>query len=198
VNKDQMMHELAPLSDLIARSSRGDENAFRELVEQHQEYVFALAFRLTCNDDDARDVVQETFVRVWKHLPSYDSRFKFTTWVYRITVNLAYDRLKAQKRRRRWFFPVDSIEDEPFRSAEVEAVNLENRDLAEKIKSFADHLPSKQRMVFVLRDLQDLSVEEVAQILNLSANSVKVNLCLARRTIRMKMMHLWSMEGHRS
>ena len=79
---------------IIERSRGGDGEAFRLLVKAHQGYAYALAFRLVCDDEAAKDVVQESFIRIWKHLPEYRPTVKFTTWMYRIVVNLSYDRLK--------------------------------------------------------------------------------------------------------
>ena len=89
-----------PIPDeIIERSRRGEREAFRVLVEHHQSYAFALAFRLVCDEDAAKDIVQESFIRVWKHLSEYRPTVKFTTWLYRIVVNLSYDRLKTDRRR---------------------------------------------------------------------------------------------------
>jgi RNA polymerase sigma-70 factor, ECF subfamily len=170
-----------PLPDeIIERSQNGERDAFRQLVEHHQSYAFSLAFRLVCDEDAAKDIVQESFIRVWEHLGEYRPAVKFTTWLYRIVVNLSYDRLKADRRRVR----VMSIErQEPVDCAASE-IALMNRDLAERIRALAGGLPPKQRMVFTLRDLHDLSVQETANILAISTNAVKANLSYARRRIR--------------
>jgi RNA polymerase sigma-70 factor, ECF subfamily len=183
-----------PLQELISRSARGEQEAFRSLVEQQQSYVFALAFRILCDRDDAEDVVQETFIRVWGHLRSYDPAMKFTTWLYKIAVHLAYDRLKARKRRR-WLVSLSTADLAPPESAPNEEEGFAKRDLADHIKGMADNLPLKQRLVFSLRDLQDLSIEEVGQILSMSAGTVKANLCYARQSIRKKMRKLDAVEG---
>jgi RNA polymerase sigma-70 factor (ECF subfamily) len=167
---------------------QGDLLAFRQLVELHQQYAFSLAFRIVCDEDDARDIVQETFIRVWSHLKDYVPEAKFTTWLYKIVVNLSYDRLKGEGRRRRLFTVISKASDRDLQVGGPSAeAALENRDLADKIRSIAKGLPLRQRMVFVLRDLQDLSVEEVAEVLEMSHESVKTNLCYARRHIRLRL-----------
>ncbi len=185
------------LPELIGRCLRNEGGAFRQLVEEHQRYVFSLAFRVLRDDEDARDVVQETFIRVWKNLHVYDKRAKFTTWLYTITVNLAYDLLKSKTRKRRWLLAPGSAESQNPAGVTEEEMNIVNRDLAAKIEELAGSLPPKQQLVFVLRDLQDLSVEEVAEALSMTTNTVKTNLCYARKLIRVKMQRLEGMEGRR-
>ena len=176
------------LEQAITRSKQGDVWAFRELVELYQQYAFSLAFRIVCDADDAHDIVQEAFIRIWKHIQSYVPEVKFTTWLYRIVVNLSYDCLKGEGRRRRIFMTMPKTAEFSFRDPGVAIdTDLINRDLADKIKAIAQGLPLKQRMVFVLRDLQDLSVGEVAEILEISHESVKTNLCYARRHIRLRL-----------
>jgi RNA polymerase sigma-70 factor (ECF subfamily) len=153
------------------------------LVDAHQQYAFALAFRILCDEDDARDVVQESFISIWKHILEYNPRNLFTTWMYRIVTNKAKDRLKANIRR------------ENVMSRDVPAMNaasgsnmldqeLANKDLAERIRSLAENLPITQRLVFILRDIQDLSVPETAEALSISQGSVKTHLCHARAYLR--------------
>lgn len=186
---DQTDSDAASLpGETIVRSQQGDVNAFRQLVGCYQRYAFALAFRIVCDEDDAHDIVQETFIRVWKHLRSYNPERKFTTWLYRIVVNLSYDRLKAEGRKLRVFTPISKVDEGTFRDTAMPVdTALINKDLGERIKAIAQGLPRKQRLVFVLRDLQDLPVEEVAEILGMSHESVKTNLCFARRRIRLRL-----------
>jgi RNA polymerase sigma-70 factor (ECF subfamily) len=186
------------IPELIGRCLRNEGGAFRQLVEEHQRYVFSLAFRMLRDDEDARDVVQETFIRVWKNLHAYDMRAKFTTWLYTITVNLTSDMLKSKTRRRRWLLAPETTESQNSAGTMEEEMNIVNRDLAAKIRELAGSLPPKQQLVFVLRDLQDLTVNEVAQILSMSTNTVKTNLCYARKFIRAHMQELEGMEGRRS
>lgn len=178
------------VDELIERSKRGESDAFRHLVESHQGYAYALAFRLVCEEEAAKDVVQESFIRVWKHLQEYDPAVKFTTWLYRIVVNLSFDRLKMDKRRRQVIENEQELDERFPLDNNAAEQNLINRDLAERIKSVAERLPLKQRLVFVLRDLNDLSVKETAEVLAMSSGSVKANLSYARQTIRKQMEQL--------
>lgn len=173
------------IQDMILRSREGDLSAFQQLVEQFQRYAYILAFRLLGNDEDAKDAVQEAFIRMWKHIKSFKLSSKFTTWLYRIVTNLCLDHIKAQKRKNRVFPQV--IEQNQLLVPTNEKNSEENyikKNLAGTIIRLSEALTPKQRIVFVLRDLQDLDMKEVARITGMSVNSVKSNLFYARRNIR--------------
>ena len=171
--------------ELLELCRKGDTQSFRTIVERYTQYAFALSFRFVRNDEEAKDIVQEAFIRVWSNLSSYNSSNKFTTWFYRIIVNLCYDHLRSERRQRKMFqrmpddFEIKSNEDDP-------SLHLENKELAEQLEQFTDSLPIKQRMVFILRDLQGLTMKEFADILKISESSVKANLYYARQEIRLK------------
>lgn len=191
----EINQRIDPRDDLLVRCKRGDTAAFRSLVERYTRYAFALAFRFVADEDDAEDIVQDSFIRVWNNLAMFDERKKFSTWFYRIVVNLCYDRLRRERRWRSLFQvakPDESVEgmDE---TADVHEKTA-NEDLAFHIRRFAERLPLKQRTVFILRDLQDLSIDEVAEIMHISAASVKTNLCYARQSLRRMMETLENKE----
>ncbi|MBN1413731.1 MAG: RNA polymerase sigma factor [Bacteroidales bacterium] len=172
---------------LIRQSIQGDLSAFRRLVERHQHYVYSLAFRSLLHRQEAEDIVQDTFIKVWLNLSFFNFRGKFTTWVYRIVVNLCIDRLKSKNRFTDYqTSSADNSQD--WMNQQDEMKKLEEKDMAEHIKMLADHLSPKQRMVFILRDLQDLKIEEVCQVMQLSEGSVKTNLYHARNAIRLNLI----------
>lgn len=179
------------INEILLASRRGDTNAFQTLVETYQGYAFSLAVRFLGNDEDACDVVQETFIRVWKHLPTFDFRCKFTTWMYRIVINLCHDRNRAQRRQDRLLESV-SPGDFPFPLTSTDNLEDHNvrKELAAIITALARELTPRRQAVFVLRDLQDQSAAEVSQILGISKGSVKTNLSYARRNIRKKLREL--------
>jgi RNA polymerase sigma-70 factor (ECF subfamily) len=154
-------------------------------VEQYQGYAFAVAFRVLCDEEEAKDVVQESFIRIWSSLSRYNREVKFTTWMYSIVTHLCYDKLRTRKKK--GTTALDAV-DPSFLASVVAEDNPEllysNKELAGAIKMLTDKLPPKQKIVFVLRDLQGLSVREVSSILRLSENSVKANLVYARRFLR--------------
>ena len=179
------------LVQLIEDAQKGNITAFEKIVTYHQSYAYAIAFRFLCDEDDAEDVVQESFIRIWNHLHDFDSRMKFTTWMYKIVVNLCYDKAKSNKRRMSLFakWNDNSSKDDYIENTDIER-NLTNKETAALIKRIADGLSEKQRMIFLLRDIQDLTIEEVAVITGMSDSAIKTNLFFARKNIRKKIARL--------
>lgn len=176
-----------PGSDIIQRCKKKDEKAFKVLVEQFQSYAYSLAFRLVLNKDNAKDIVQESFIRIWKHIIHYDSKILFTTWLYKIVTNLCYDSLKSDRRRNN--VKLKLADNQGFSTSENNhSGNFENKDLIRKIRQISRDLTLKQRMVFILRDLHELSIKEVSKILRLSEGAVKTNLYLARQNIKDRLL----------
>ena len=179
------------LEELIAEARNGDVHAFRKIVNDHQSYAYAIAFRFLGDECDAEDVVQESFIRIWNHLKEFDLSMKFTTWMYKIVVNLCYDKAKSNKRRMRVFARSnDNLSKEDC----IDNGDME-RELTEKetialIKQIADGLSEKQHMIFLLRDLQDLTIQEVADITGMSESGIKANLFYARQNIKKKLARL--------
>ncbi len=170
---------------LIARSVAGELGAFRSLMEGHQDFAFGIAIRLLHDRDDSEDAVQESFIRVWNNLARFRDDVKFTTWLYRIVVNVAYDRIKSMKRRGRVMgYLAGLFEGDDPPDAGDPAGDIETADLHEHAIRIAKGLPPKQYIVFHLRDVLDLTIEETAGAAGMTPNSVKVNLCHARKTIR--------------
>lgn len=169
----------------MKRIKTGDQQAFRTLVEQHQQYAFSLAFRILCNEDEAKDAVQESFIKIWKHIDAYKPDMKFTTWIYKIVTNSAIDRLRSHKRINT--VPIDIMGESLGRiqnhNPEEQA---DNEDLARLIRAIAQKLPITQRLIFILRDIHGFPSEEVECILDLPENSVKSNLYHARKAVREK------------
>ncbi|MEX2116958.1 MAG: sigma-70 family RNA polymerase sigma factor [Bacteroidota bacterium] len=181
----------AETTALIERCRSGDLTAFTALMHKHQNYAYRIAFHVIQNEDSARDIVQEAFIRVWKHLSRYHESARFTTWLYKIVVRLCYDRLKMESRRQRMFRPIDTLmgESDPTdgRNPETEA---QAKDAAAHIMLIAKTLPPKQQLVFMLRDVEDCALEEIAEIAEMSIGTVKANLSYARKAIREAYAHL--------
>ncbi|MDR1154041.1 MAG: RNA polymerase sigma factor [Bacteroidales bacterium] len=174
------------IENLVERSKQRDTAAFRQLVEASRPLVFRLAFRLLCSEDEAKDIVQETFIRVWLHLHRYQNHTRFSTWLYRIACNLCYDRLRTMKRSQGAFSTgIDLSEWDTPDGDDVEQ-SVINRDLKELITALTHDLTPKQRLVFTLRDIEGLELEEVREITGMSGAKIKSNLYLARQYIRNK------------
>lgn len=173
---------LASDQEIVEKALAGDMQAFRQLVERHQRFVYALAYRMVGTVGDAEDITQETFIRLWKNLSRYRHEIKLTTWLYKITTNLCLDFLKSAYNKHtkrtldlddhRGMFSVWSA-DQPLLSEE----------LAVALEKISAELSPKQKAVFVLRDMEDLPMPEIGQILSLSSGKVKSNLYYARKKV---------------
>jgi len=165
---------------IIRQCQTRDADAFRSLVMAYTNYVYALAYRILWNEQDAEDVVQETFFRVWKSIKRFEVDRKFSTWLYTIVTNLCRDNLRKRKRKNENEVPRDC--QRPAREVNDDLSNL----TLDIVKQLAAGLPDTQRIVFVLRDLQDIPIRDVALILSTTENAVKSNLYYARKALREK------------
>lgn len=180
-------------ADILARARNRELAAFEELVRTYQPFAYRLAVRLLCSETDAEDVTQEAFVRVWRNIERYDPSVLFTTWLYRIVTNLCLDHLRARKRQ--WGAHGQTLpEGDPPSGEDIEAATS-TADLVGILRLIAGDLPETQRLVFALRDLQDLSIAEVREITGLSEASIKTNLHYARRTLRRRMETEYGVRG---
>jgi len=182
------------LEIIISSARNGDKKAMGLLVQQYQQYAFNLAFRLVCNEDDARDVVQDSFIKMWRNMKQFNPEIKFTTWMYKIVTNTAIDLLRSTKKMN--LVSIDDFQ-EKFVSASADnpEIQLNNKETGQMIRSISNTLSEKQKLVFVLKDLQGLSSSEVGDVLDLSTNSIKSNLYHARKVIKEKMQKILSYEG---
>lgn len=181
------------LQNIISRIKKKDQAAFKWLVENYQQKAFSLAFRILCNEDEAQDVVQESFIKIWRKIETYNEKSAFISWLFKIVANNAIDRLRAKKRRNT--FSIDLLTDV---SGNFQSDNwdneMDNKEMGGLINRLAGSLPGKQSLVFILRDIQGLSSEETEEILSLSQESVKSNLYHARLAIRNKLLKTTSNE----
>lgn len=164
---------------LIRKCREGDQQSFRMLVETHQSFAYALAFRFVSREEEAEDIAQEAFVKVWKNLHHYDETFRFKTWLGKMVTNLSLDYLKSARHRKQ-VDPEKFVLPEPLQQSDA----LETAELWEAVVQLASQLTEKQKAVFVLRDLQMLEPEEVSAILDMSTANLKSNLYYAR--VKMK------------
>ncbi len=171
--------------DLLTRCKQNDTAAFRNLVKKYQKYAYALAFRILVDEDDSKDAVQETFIRIWKHIGKYNFQIKFTTWLYKIIVNICYDKLRARKRKHN--YESNEVDMDFIVDTNDFSKSLDSDEFLRILKTISNELPYKQKIVFVLRDLEEMNIEQVSEILNMPVHSVKTNLVFARKKIRMKL-----------
>ncbi|MFL6463266.1 MAG: RNA polymerase sigma factor [Bryobacteraceae bacterium] len=188
-------------SALVARAKSGNMDAFSELVTHYERRVFRMAKQITQNDDDAEDVLQETFLKAYTHLDNFQGNSKFYTWLVRIAVNEAL--MKLRKRRSDKTVPLDEPintgEDEMVREIAVWDENPEEsysrEELGTLLNEAIQSLKSAYRTVFILRDIEELSIEETAEALNLSISAVKSRLLRARLQLREKLTRQFKKKG---
>ena len=161
----------------------GDTCAFDALVCLHQDRVFALAYRMLGNAEDAADVQQETFLQAWRNLRKFRGNSQFSTWLHRITVNLCLSR------KRRKGISVEPLEDHVFlQSTEPGPVScLEQTETVATVRRVLNTLPGHYRVLIVLREMEERSYDEIAEILGCSIESVRTRLHKARKLLREKM-----------
>ncbi len=165
---------------IIKKAIEGDMDAFRTIVMQHQAFVYSVSYRFLGNAEDSEDVAQEAFIRLWKNLYKYKPEIKLTTWLYRIVANLCIDFLKSTYTKQRKI-QVDEVHALKYSARTDESILAD--EFNELILRALNHLTPKQKAVFILRDLEDLSVEEVGTILSMSAGNIKSNLYYARQQV---------------
>jgi len=173
---------------LVQRVQAADQMAFREIVERYQSKVFSIIYGILRNHNDAEDIAQQVFTKVYFSIRSFDFRSSLLTWVYKITVNQCYDYLRKKKVRRLVYESDFSAEDalrmqssEPARDQRPSVdVTLAQRDLAMKLLA---RLPEEERMLLLLKEVEGHSVEELAEMTGINENTIKVKLFRARQKL---------------
>jgi RNA polymerase sigma-70 factor (ECF subfamily) len=171
-------------TQLIRRLRAGDQRAFDLLVEHYRQSVFNIMYHTLGRIGNADDLAQDIFIKVYNALPSYREQSTFSTWLYRITVNVCIDEVRRQKRRKS-FGPdrLDGIQpDEPAGKGIPD--QIEQQEMTELIHDAIAALPEPYRTVVILRDINELSYEEIAKILKCRIGTVKSRLFYARMTLR--------------
>src|SRR3954470_15679882 len=181
---NELPREPNELDRLVTAARDGDRPAFDELVRRTYVDTYTLAMRLTAHEEDARDVVQETYLRAWKGLKGFRGDAQFTTWLYRITANTAYTTVKRRRRHR--VDSLDAVLEEPVETrieAQPEESAAQSATLA-RLAGALEHLPPKLRVLVVLKDVYGLSHEEIADELGFSFSAAKVLLPRGRKRLR--------------
>lgn len=187
-------------SELVAGAKAGNQEAFENLVGLYERKIYRLALRLTGNAEDAEDVLQETFLKAYEHLPDFRQDSRFYTWLVRIAVNEGL--MKLRKRRSDRSEPLEDAVDEDGQVMPREfrdwKPNPEQQVGQEEMETIllraAEALPPSLRAVFFLRDVEELSTEETAEMLNLTAGAVKARLFRARLQLREELSKVFKRE----
>ena len=168
---------------LVQQARAGDQAAFEQLVRETYADTYTLAYRLTGHEEDARDVVQESYLRAYRGLKRFRGDAQFTTWLYRITANCATTHLGKASRRRTEQLPDDFALADPNPEVDPSA-RADATLLRDRLEGALDDLPPKLRAVVVLRDVYDLPHEAIAAELGISESAAKVRLHRARKKLR--------------
>jgi RNA polymerase sigma-70 factor (ECF subfamily) len=172
--------------ELIRRARRGDQQAFELLVGLKREKAFRVAFNITGNEDDAKDVAQTAFIRLWSSLRRFDENSRFDPWFFRIVVNLAIDFYRKAHRAPRLLEPpaddeAGALPAEALPGAEADLMRAELRKIFNRL---ASELAPAQRAVFTLKEIEGVPTDDIARILGIRASTVRNHLMQARRLLQ--------------
>ncbi len=170
---------------LVAASKSGDQDAFALLVQQHQHRVFNLVYRMLQQYDEANEVTQETFLAAWQGLPSFRGDARFSTWLYRIAYNCSLKQLEQHKRDKAFQTAIQA--EQLLEDADSETrteTEIDARDRQTLVREQLSTLPTKYRLVLVLRHLQEKTYEEMAEILAMPIGTIKTHLFRARNLLK--------------
>ena len=175
---------------LMGLVSRGNMRAFEEIIERHQRLVAGTVARMLGSNSDVEDIAQQVFIRVWKSAGRYVPRAKFTTWLLKITRNLVFNELRRSKRHAH--IPIQtepSAEEIPLKDETNPSpdASLLETELRQAIAQAITELPESQRMALILRRYEELSYEQIGEILDLSVPAVKSVLFRARTELRARL-----------
>jgi RNA polymerase sigma-70 factor (ECF subfamily) len=196
---------LAGLTDevLVARVRGKDVAAFEELLGRYEDKLYRLAMRFVRSESDAQEILQDAFLSAWRNLSGFEGRAQFGSWMYRVTVNAALMFLRSRNRHPEVM--LDDVEPAVLHEAAEQSVHgssedwsqrpdeqLQSEELRRHIQTAVDALPDGLRTVFLVRDVEGLSTEETAELLNLSLPAVKTRLHRARLALREAIGHYFA------
>lgn len=183
-------------AELVLEIKKGDESAFQEVMSRYTQKVYNLAIRLTRNQEDAEEILQDVFVTVYKKINSFEGKSAFSSWLYRVTANTAFMKLRKRKQSDSISFEEvsptirDNWVGKSPEDSDTDYMSIRH-ELREIIQRAVERLPEEYRNIFVLRDIDGLSNEEVAETLALSVPAVKSRLHRARLILRKKLQRYY-------
>jgi RNA polymerase sigma-70 factor (ECF subfamily) len=172
--------------DAVSRAKNGDPDSFRLLVERHSRAIFRVAYRMTGNEHDADDVVQEAFLRAYRQIERFEERANFSTWLHRIAINCSLDLLRARGRHDK--HQINAGEDDM--SGTIESTDpqpdrlLLSTELQQAVSAALERLSGNERTAFVLRHFEGMPVEEIGKTLGIQAGAAKHTIFRAVRKLR--------------
>jgi RNA polymerase sigma-70 factor (ECF subfamily) len=179
---------------LAQLAKNGDRHAFRQLVDLYQQKIYHLAYRMLGNIQEAEDVVQDTFLRVYTNLGKYDPAQKFSTWIYRIGTNLCIDLLRKRKRKQKISLDANLYDSEstdgyavlPSDENEQPDHRLVLSETKRQVQEAVDSLPEQYKSIVILRYLHDMSLQEISEVLDMPVTTIKTRLHRGREYLRGK------------
>ena len=174
--------------ELVRRAQREDKESFEELIRRHQHRVFAVAGGILKRREDVEDIAQQVFVKAYFSLKRFDQRAAFTTWLYKITVNECWDLLRKRKVRP-LVYEADLSEEQASQVISSAEKSKNEPDISDRLEArqrvdrLLDGLDERDRLMLILKEVEGFSIEEIAEVLDLNANTVKVRLFRARRRV---------------
>ena len=180
-----MNHE----SECIAKAQKGDQSAFGELVKTHHAYVFRILYAIVKNEDDAKELSQQTWIKGWKSISRFKQNSAFTSWIYQIATRTALDHIRKAKRRGEvcyfdeWSEETDGSADNSFISSEPRS-KLERSEIREHFSKVIAKLSPKHRTALMLREIEELSYGEIAKIMKCQTGTVMSRIFNARKSIQ--------------
>ncbi len=185
--------------ECIKKAAAGDQDAFASLVERYRDRVYRLALRICVNPEDASDAAQEAFLSAWRGLPGFRGDAEFSTWLYHLTSNAAIDQLR-RSRKQRGNVSLNDEElglDVPSRAPSPQDL-VEDRELTGLVRQAMETLSDDHRQILALRELRELSYEEIAAMLALDLGTVKSRISRARGALRKKLLENGNLSGYLS
>lgn len=168
---------------LIEECRGGNLNNFRNLVELTSPFAFSVAFRMLGDEDQAKDIVQETMITIWQKLNKIKSSEGYKTWIYRIVINKCYDQLRKRRRNPEFIADEKTWRHISESVSEGSSTELENSEISQIINLLTNRLSPKQKAVFVLSEIEQMSGDEISKITGMGKSSIKSNLYHARKCI---------------
>lgn len=175
---------------LIERSKNGDVSAFEMLIEAYQKKVFNLAYRIIGNYDDANDIAQEAFIRIFRSISGFRGQSSFSTWIYRITTNVCLDEIRKRKNKSVQYLDDDIQTDDGEMQRQIISDDplpeeiAERKELRAVINDSLGELKEEYRIIITLRDIQGMSYEEIAKVLDCPTGTVKSRINRARQALK--------------
>lgn len=174
---------------LVKNAKRGDKEALSQLVSLYSDRIYHLGLRLTGVEQDAEDIVQETFLAMLKNIHQFKGRSKFYTWLYRIAINIGLKKLQSKKHKTQYVSiddpDIDKIHSEQIQEwPKFDFESISTRRFRKKLDEALEELPEIYRTVFILRDLHGLSTEDTSRIIQITPSNTKIRLMRARNFLR--------------